>query len=101
MSATEDEMIDFIEKSRKEFHDLHHQTLLMSVSDINKWSHLQICIKGYTYPCCGAFFIITSETKKLSDKYQDIQSGEKISLFISRLPILFLKCDVFYPRFPF
>ena len=39
MSATEDEMIDFIEKSRKEFHDLPPSDIAFprSVSDINKW----------------------------------------------------------------
>ena len=58
MSATEDEMIDFIEKSRKEFHDLPPSDIAFprSVSDINKWkSSSDLYSKGTPIHVRGAY----------------------------------------------
>jgi len=90
MSGTEDEMIDFIEQCRKDFYSLPPQDIAFprSVSDINKWkSSADMYNKGCPIHVRGAIlYNYWTKKKELDNKYQAIQSGEKIKFCYLKTP---------------
>jgi len=90
MTKTEDDMIDYIEQSRKEFTDLSVEEISFprTVSDVVKHkAHATIYGKGTPIHVRGALlynhFI---KEKKLDKKYAAIQNGEKIKFCYLKLP---------------
>ena len=90
MNKTEDELIDYIEKSRNEFNNLGPEEISFprTASDVMKHkAHATIYGKGTPIHVRGALlynhFI---KEKKLDKKYALIQNGEKIKFCYLKLP---------------
>jgi DNA polymerase elongation subunit (family B) len=90
MNGTEDEVIDFIDKSRKEFKKLPPEDISFprTVSDIKKYkSSSGIFIKGTPIHARGALlFNHHIKNEKLTNKYSLIQNGEKIKFCYLKTP---------------
>jgi len=90
MSGTEDEVIDFIENSRKEFKKLPPEQISFprSASDVVKYqSSSDIYIKGTPIHIRGALlFNHYVKQNKLTNKYSLIQNGEKIKFIYLKKP---------------
>ncbi len=90
MSATEDDVIEFIENSRKEFKKLPPEQISFprSASDVQKYqSSATIYIKGTPIHVRGAL-LFNHYIKKanLTNKYSLIQNGEKIKFIYMKKP---------------
>ena len=90
MSGTEEDVIDFIDKSRKEFKNLPPEDISFprSASDVVKYkSSSSIYIKGTPIHVRGALlFNHYIKQKKLDNKYSLIQNGEKIKFCYLKKP---------------
>ena len=90
MSGTEDEVIDFIENSRKQFKSLPPEQISFprSASDVQKYkSSSDIYIKGTPIHVRGALlFNHYIKENKLTNKYSLIQNGEKIKFIYLKKP---------------
>ena len=90
MTGTEEDVIEFIDKSRAEFKTLPPEQISFprSVSDVQKYkSHSDIYIKGTPIHCRGALlFNHYVKEKKLTNKYSLIQNGEKIKFCYLKKP---------------
>jgi DNA polymerase elongation subunit (family B) len=90
MTGTEDDVIDFIEKSRKEFKTLPPEQVSFprSASDVEKYkSHSSIYAKGTPIHIRGALlFNYYIKQNKLDNKYSLIQNGEKIKFCYLKKP---------------
>ena len=90
MNGTEEDVIDFIDKSREEFKKLPPEQISFprSVSDVVKYkSHSDIYIKGTPIHCRGALLYNHYIRKnKLDNKYSLIQNGEKIKFCYLKKP---------------
>ena len=82
MSGTEDDVIDFIDKSRESFKKLPPEDIAFprTVSNVNKYkAHSTIYAKGTPIHARGALlFNHYIKEKKLDNKYSLINNGEKI-----------------------
>ena len=90
MSGTEDEVIDFIENSRKEFKTLPPEQISFprSASDVNKYkASSTIYAKGTPIHVRGSLlFNHYIKQAKLTNKYSLIQNGEKIKFCYLKKP---------------
>ena len=90
MSGTEEDVINFIDESRKKFKQLPPEEIAFprSVSDVVKYkSHSDIYIKGTPIHCRGALlFNHYVKEKKLTNKYSLIGNGEKIKFLYLKKP---------------
>jgi len=90
MSGTEDEVIEFIENSRKEFRKLPPEQISFprSASDVQKYkSSSDIYIKGTPIHVRGALlFNHYIKENKLTNKYSLIQNGEKVKFIYLKKP---------------
>jgi DNA polymerase elongation subunit (family B) len=90
MTGTEEDVIDFIDKSRAEFKSLPPEQISFprSVSDVQKYkSSSSIYSKGTPIHCRGALlFNHYIKEKKLTNKYSLIQNGEKIKFCYLKKP---------------
>ena len=90
MTGTENDVIDFIEKSRKEFKTLPPEQVSFprSASDVEKYkSHSSIYAKGTPIHIRGALlFNHYIKQNKLDNKYSLIQNGEKIKFCYLKKP---------------
>jgi DNA polymerase elongation subunit (family B) len=90
MTKTEDDMINYIEQSRKKFNDLSVEEISFprSVSDVVKHkAHATIYGKGTPIHVRGALlYNHMIKEKKLDKKYAFIQNGEKIKFCYLKLP---------------
>jgi DNA polymerase elongation subunit (family B) len=90
MNGTEDDVIDFIEKSRVLFKKLPPNEIAFprTVSDVDKYkSNLSIYAKGTPIHTRGALlFNYYIKEKKLSEKYNTINNGEKIKFCYLKKP---------------
>ena len=90
MTGTENDVIDFIEKSRKEFKSLPPEQVSFprSASDVEKYkSHSSIYTKGTPIHIRGALlFNHYIKQNKLDNKYSLIQNGEKIKFCYLKKP---------------
>ena len=90
MSGTEEEVINFIDKCRKEFNALPPEQIAFprSVSDVVKYrSYSDIYSKGTPIHCRGALlFNHYIKEKKLDNKYSLINNGEKIKFIYLKKP---------------
>jgi DNA polymerase elongation subunit (family B) len=90
MNGTEDDVIDFIEKSRSDFKKLPPEQISFprSASDVNKYkSNSSIYEKGTPIHVRGALlFNHYIKEKKLTNKYSLIQNGEKIKFCYLKKP---------------
>ncbi len=90
MTGTEEDVIDFIDKSRTEFKTLPPEQISFprSVSDVQKYkSYSDIYAKGTPIHCRGALLFNHYIVKnKLNAKYSLIQNGEKIKFCYLKKP---------------
>jgi DNA polymerase elongation subunit (family B) len=90
MSGTENEVIDFIENSRKQFKQLPPEQIAFprSASDVQKYaSSSDIYMKGTPIHVRGALlFNHYIKQNKLTNKYSLIQNGEKIKFIYLKKP---------------
>ena len=90
MNGTEEDVIDFIDKSRQEFKSLPPEDISFprTVSDVKKYySYSTIYVKGTPIHCRGALlFNHYVNKKKLTNKYSLIQNGEKIKFCYLKKP---------------
>jgi len=90
MNGTEEEVINFIDKCRKEFNALPPEKIAFprSVSDVVKYkSYSDIYSKGTPIHCRGALlFNHYIKEKKLDNKYSLINNGEKIKFIYLKKP---------------
>ena len=90
MNGTEEDVIDFIDKSRKEFKSLPPEDISFprTVSDVKKYySYTTIYMKGTPIHCRGALlFNHYVKKKNLTNKYSLIQNGEKIKFCYLKKP---------------
>jgi DNA polymerase elongation subunit (family B) len=90
MTGTEDDVIDYIEKSRADFKKLPPEQVSFprSASDVAKYrSHSDIYIKGTPIHIRGALlFNHYIKQNKLDNKYSLIQNGEKIKFCYLKKP---------------
>jgi len=90
MSGTEDEVIDFIEKCRREFRTLPPESIAFprTASDVRKYySSSDIYVKGTPIHIRGALlFNHYVKEKKLTNKYSLISNGEKIKFLYLKKP---------------
>jgi len=90
MNGTEEDVIDFIDKSRQEFKSLPPEDISFprTVSDVKKYySYTTIYVKGTPIHCRGALlFNHYVNKKKLTNKYSLIQNGEKIKFCYLKKP---------------
>jgi len=90
MNATEEDVIDFIDKCRDEFKSLPPEQIAFprSVSDVVKYrSYSDIYSKGTPIHCRGALlFNHYIKEKKLTNKYSLINNGEKIKFLYLKKP---------------
>ena len=90
MNGTEEDVINFIDESRKKFKKLPPEEIAFprSVSDVVKYkSHSDIYIKGTPIHCRGALlFNHYIKQHKLDNKYSLINNGEKIKFIYLKKP---------------
>jgi len=90
MNGTEDDVIDFIEKSRIQFKKLPPNEIAFprTVSDVDKYkSNLSIYAKGTPIHVRGALlFNHHVKNKKLNERYNTINNGEKIKFCYLKKP---------------
>ena len=90
MSGTEDDVINFIDKSRIQFRKLSPSEIAFprTVSDVDKYkSNLSIYAKGTPIHARGALlFNHYIKNKKLTEKYNTINNGEKIKFCYLKKP---------------
>ena len=90
MNATEDDVIDFIDKCRKEFKTLPPEDIAFprTASDVRKYSaHSTIYAKGTPIHIRGALlFNHYIKEKKLTNKYSLIGNGEKVKFLYLKKP---------------
>lgn len=90
MSGTEDDVINFIEKSRAQFKKLPPSEIAFprTVSDVDKYkSNLSIYAKGCPIHARGALLYNHHiKNKKLGEKYNVINNGEKIKFILLKKP---------------
>jgi DNA polymerase elongation subunit (family B) len=90
MSGTEEDVIDFIDKSREEFKKLPPEEIAFprSVSDVEKYkSHSDIYSKGTPIHVRGSLlFNHHIKKNKLDHKYSLINNGEKIKFLYLKKP---------------
>ena len=90
MNATEDDVIDFIEKCRAEFSSLPPEQIAFprTASNVQKYhSHADIYVKGTPIHIRGALlFNYYIKDKKLTNKYSLIGNGEKIKFLYLKKP---------------
>ena len=105
MSGTEEDVIEFIDKSRAEFKALPPEQISFprSVSDVVKYkSSSDIYVKGTPIHCRGALlFNHYIKKNKLDNKYSLIKNGEKIKFCYLKKPnILHENVISFIQEFP-
>jgi DNA polymerase elongation subunit (family B) len=90
MNGTEEEVIDFIDKSREEFKKMRPEEIAFprSVSDVVKYkSHSNIYSKGTPIHVRGSLlFNYYIKKNKLDHKYSLINNGEKIKFLYLKKP---------------
>jgi len=90
MNGTEEDVINFIDESRKKFKQLPPEEIAFprSVSDVVKYrSPSDIYVKGTPIHCRGALlFNHYIKEKKLTNKYSLINNGEKIKFIYLKKP---------------
>jgi len=105
MGGSEDDMINFIDKCRKEFRSLPPEQIAFprSASDVRKYhSNSDIYSKGTPIHVRGALlFNHYIKNKKLTNKYSLINNGEKIKyIFLKKPNIIQENVISFIQEFP-